>query len=220
MKILIADDDPLTCRMLEALLSRWGYEVISAGDGNEAWQILQAENAPRMAILDWMMPGMEGAEICRRIREISHSEMIYLILLTSKSRKKDIIAGLDAGADDYIIKPFDHGELRVRTQVGKRIIELQSALAHSVKIQGVLEMAGSVCHEIAQPLQIISGQIELLLMLTPEEDPRHKRIRSIGEQIGRLGEITKKLMRITRYETYQYPDGKRLIDIHKSSAES
>ncbi len=220
MKILIADDDPLTCRMLEALLPRWGYEVTTARDGNEAWQILQTENAPRMAILDWMMPGMEGAEICRRIREIPHSEMLYLILLTSKGRKEDIIAGLDAGADDYITKPFDHGELRVRTQVGKRIIELQNALAYSVKVQGTLEMAGAVCHEINQPLQIISGQVELLAMDMPEDDPRCSRIQSIGQQIVRIGEITGKLMRITRYETYQYPDGKQLVDIHKSSAGS
>lgn len=220
MNILIADDDPLTCRMLEALLTRWGYEVTIARDGNEAWQILQTENAPRMAILDWMMPGMEGAEICRKIREIPHSEMLYLILLTSKGRKEDVIAGLDAGADDYITKPFDHGELRVRTQVGKRIIELQNALAYSVKVQGVLEMAGAVCHEINQPLQILSGQTELLAMTMPEDDPRCRRIQSIGQQIARIGEITKKLMRITRYETYQYPDGQRLVDIHKSSAEN
>jgi phosphoserine phosphatase RsbU/P len=220
MKILIADDDPLTCRMLEALLPRWGYEVVTARDGNEAWQILQTENSPRMAILDWMMPGMEGAEICRRIREIPHSEMIYIILLTSKGRKEDIIEGLDAGADDYITKPFDHGELRVRTQVGKRIIALQSALAYSVKVQGALEMAGAVCHEINQPLQIISGHVELMAMNMPEDDPRNRSIRSIGQQVGRIGDITKKLMRITRYETYRYPDGKQLIDIHKSSAES
>ncbi len=133
MKILIADDDTLTRQMIETLLLKWGHEVVSARDGKEAWQILQAEDAPQLAILDWMMPEMDGAEVCRNVRGLPDSEMTCLILLTSKGRKEDIVAGLDSGANDYITKPFNHEELRARVQIGCQMVMLQIALATRVK---------------------------------------------------------------------------------------
>jgi len=133
MKILIADDDFLTRQMLQFLLEKWEYEVVVAADGAEAWKILQTEDRPRLAILDRVMPEMEGTEICRKIRELPHSEIIYIILLTCRGRKSDIVEGLEAGANDYITKPFDHRELRARIQVGIKMIELQSALSERVK---------------------------------------------------------------------------------------
>ncbi|MDM8525356.1 response regulator [Desulfococcaceae bacterium HSG8] len=158
METLIADDDFLTLRMIEALLMKWGYKVITANDGNEAWQILNNENAPRLAILDWIMPGMDGIDICRKVRALPDSDMTCLILLTSKSRKEDIVAGLEAGANDYIVKPFNHEELRVRVQIARKMIELQSALKDRVKelekamvhirtLQGILPIC-SYCKKI------------------------------------------------------------------------
>jgi two-component system cell cycle response regulator len=134
MKILIAEDESAFRNLLEEILVIWGYEVVVARDGNEAYRILQSENAPKLAILDWKMPGIEGVEICRRIRNNPAEFYTYIILLTSQQRDEDIVNGMEAGADDYIIKPFKHNELRVRLRAGRRIIELQDELLAVRKI--------------------------------------------------------------------------------------
>jgi diguanylate cyclase (GGDEF)-like protein len=128
MRILIADDDEVSRCKLEALLNKWGYEVISVEDGMLAWEALQQENAPRLAILDWMMPGLDGSEICRQLRRSSKGAYVYVLLLTSRVGKEDIVAGMEAGADDYLSKPFNTQELKVRLRAGKRIIDLEEAL--------------------------------------------------------------------------------------------
>jgi len=128
MKVLIAEDDPVFRRLLKEILVSWGYDVVDARDGNEAFQALQAENAPRLAILDWVMPGMEGIEVCRKVREELKEPYTYIILLTANRRDDYLITGMEAGADDYIIKPFIHNELKVRLRAGRRIIELQNEL--------------------------------------------------------------------------------------------
>ncbi|HYK88630.1 MAG TPA: response regulator, partial [Acidobacteriota bacterium] len=128
MKVLIAEDDVVFRRILEATLSKWGYEVISACDGMEAWRLLQSATAPRLVILDWMMPGMDGIEICRQVRSQTDKPYIYILLLSAKGHRGDMITGLDAGADDYITKPFDPMEMRGRLRAGQRIVELQEQL--------------------------------------------------------------------------------------------
>ena len=133
MKILIAEDDMISRRLLETTLIKWGYEVIVTCDGVAAWELLQSGDRPPLAILDWMMPGLNGLQICRKIRGIPTSTPPYLILLTAKGRREDIVTGLQAGADDYVTKPFDREELHARIQVGMRIIELQHNLADRVK---------------------------------------------------------------------------------------
>lgn len=133
MKILIADDDPVSRRLLQIALVKWGYEVVTAADGNEAWQALQGEDAPPLAVLDWMMPGLDGIEVCRRVRQTPALLSVYLILLTSKTGREDIVAGLQAGANDYLTKPFDASELQARLQVGVRVVQLQTELARRVK---------------------------------------------------------------------------------------
>jgi diguanylate cyclase (GGDEF)-like protein len=114
--------------LLEATLRKWGYEVMVACDGAEALELLQREDAPSLIILDWMMPGMTGVEVCRRIRQRDSEPYTYILLLTSKSQKEDLIEGMDAGADDYITKPFDQNELQVRLRAGTRLVDLQSQL--------------------------------------------------------------------------------------------
>jgi two-component system, cell cycle response regulator len=135
MKILIAEDDPVSRRLLEAHIKKWGHEVEVFTDGDQAWSALQHENSPKLVILDWMMPGLDGIHICRRARELELGKQtyIYIILLTSKSSKQDLLEGLEAGADDYVIKPFDPQELKVRIRAGVRIVQLQQDLLSALR---------------------------------------------------------------------------------------
>jgi two-component system cell cycle response regulator len=126
--VLIAEDDPIFRRILESWFKKWDYEVAAVENGVGAWEVLQREDAPQLAILDWMMPGMDGIELCRRIRSRDQGVYRYVLLLTAKDDKQDVIAGLEAGADDYLTKPFDVDELRARVRAGKRILDLQAAL--------------------------------------------------------------------------------------------
>lgn len=132
MKVLIADDEPVIRRVLEAALVKWGHEVVVASDGVEAWRALDGHDAPPLVILDWMMPGMDGAEVCRKVRQRPTSTPPYLILLTARDRSEDIVTGLQAGADDYLTKPFEPAELRARVEVAGRVVGLQHHLAERV----------------------------------------------------------------------------------------
>lgn len=132
MRILIAEDDAISRRVLEATLVKWGYEVVIANDGTEAWETLRSEGAPMLAILDWMMPGLDGPEVCKKLRQMAHPAPPYVILLTALTRKEDVVVGLQAGADDYLTKPFDRGELHARVQVGLRVLDLQRKLAERI----------------------------------------------------------------------------------------
>ena len=127
-RVLIAEDDPVSRRVLQAFLLKWDYEVVVATEGLEALNILGGDNAPSLAILDWMMPGMEGPEVCRRVRQLTGHPYIYILLLTARSQKGDLLRGLAFGADDYLTKPFDALELRARLHVGLRILDLQRDL--------------------------------------------------------------------------------------------
>lgn len=158
MRVLIAEDDSVSRRVLETLLRRWGYEVTTTVDGETAWQLLQEPNAPSLAILDIMMPGIDGLELCRRLRHLPTSTPPYIILLTANQGVREIVKGIEAGADDYLTKPYDRDELRVRVQVGARIIELQRklserveqlevALNHVKQLQGILPIC-SYCKRI------------------------------------------------------------------------
>jgi len=131
MRILIADDSVVSRHLLEATLRKWGYDVVVACDGSQAWEMLSSPDAPRLAILDWVMPGLSGPEVCQRVRQASRTGELnytYLLLLTSKSDREDLIEGMESGADDYLTKPFDHNELKVRLRAGSRVIDLQREL--------------------------------------------------------------------------------------------
>jgi len=127
VKVLIAEDDDFFSRLLQQVL-KTEFEVSLAQNGNEAWNVLQQNAEPILAILDWVMPGMTGPQICREARSHTETAGTYMILLTAKNSAADIIAGLRSGADDYVTKPFQPEELRARVRMGKRILDLQSAL--------------------------------------------------------------------------------------------
>jgi DNA-binding response OmpR family regulator len=161
MKILVAEDDAVTRKILEMTLGRLRFDVIAAADGNAAWhalETLKGKDAPELVLLDWMMPGLEGIEICRRLRTTPGFELVYIILLTSRDSKEDLAYGLAAGANDYIAKPFDPVELESRVRVGERMVklqrslaarvaELEEALAHVSKLQGLLPIC-SYCKKV------------------------------------------------------------------------
>jgi diguanylate cyclase (GGDEF)-like protein len=128
MKILIAEDDLTSRLILTAILKKWGFDPVAAEDGGAAWDILQKPDAPRLLLLDWNMPGLDGLEICRRLRENDSRNPPYVVLLTARGEKGDIVQGLEAGANDYVSKPYDHEELQARIRVGQRMLDLQSRL--------------------------------------------------------------------------------------------
>ncbi len=128
MAALVAEDNPVSQAMLRNMLTKWGYDVAVAHDGEEAWRLLQPDGAPRLAILDWMMPGIDGVELCRRVRAAGREPYQYILLLTARTDSEDLVEGMDAGADDYLTKPFKAQELRVRLRAGRRILDLQEEL--------------------------------------------------------------------------------------------
>ncbi len=153
MRILIADDDDVSRFMLEAMLTRRGHDVVCAVDGEEALQILTGANAPKLAILDWLMPRLDGVEVCRKVREVPRLKTTYLILLTVRGGKTHLIEGFKAGANDYITKPFDWEELDARVNVGRQVLALQEELSTRVdqlevalgrvkQLQGLLPICG------------------------------------------------------------------------------
>ena len=158
MRTLIADDDRIAAEVLARTLARWDFEVTIARDGAEAWDALQKPDAPSLAILDWMMPKLDGPEVCRLVRTETPNAHAYLILLTSRDTSADVVVGLDAGADDYLVKPFDPAELLARVRVGIRVLglqerlaarieELQSALSQVKQLSGLLPIC-SYCKSI------------------------------------------------------------------------
>jgi DNA-binding response OmpR family regulator len=128
MRILIADDESATRRIVESLLTKAGYEVVVAHDGAQAWDALQQPDAPALVILDWMMPGLDGLEVCRNIRESENGAYTYIIMLSAKGQTRDLVAGINAGADDYLSKPFAPEELHARVCAGERVLKLHEAL--------------------------------------------------------------------------------------------
>jgi DNA-binding response OmpR family regulator len=151
MKVVVAEDDAISRCMLESALTDWGYQPVGTSDGVGAWQILQAPDAPKIALLDWEMPGLDGLEVCRRLRQTQKSPPTYVILLTGRDSKADVVLGLEAGANDYVTKPFNREELRARLQVGRQVVDLQHSLTARIhelevalsqvkRLQGLLPM--------------------------------------------------------------------------------
>jgi len=135
VKVLLAEDSSVVRVLLKQVLTKWGYEIVFAEDGEAAWRVLERADSPRLALLDWMMPGPDGLELCQRVRKAAREPRVYIILLTGKDEQDDVVRGLSAGADDYLRKPFDNVELEARMRTGRRIVELEDEL---VKVRAAL----------------------------------------------------------------------------------
>ena len=155
--VLVAEDDPMFRKILKSWLENWGYRVIVAEDGTAAWNILQQERPPELLILDWVMPGIDGLELCRRIRERQTTPYQYILLVTAKDDAEDVVTGLEAGADDHLTKPFDRSELRARLRVGRRILTLQKGL-----IQAREELRFQATHDIPTGIWNRGALLDLL----------------------------------------------------------
>lgn len=193
MKILIAEDDCTSRAVLGGVLKKGGHEVIETIDGNEAWEQLQLPDAPRLVILDWMMPGMDGPEVLRRVRALQTDRPPYVIMLTAKGEKSAVIAGLEAGANDYLCKPFNPGELLARVEVGERMVEMQlrqhrlRAYAQCLRVetdQRLLEMQESLA---AKADELRRSQGSLFTMETHLQAVREERVnisRELNDSLG------------------------------------
>lgn len=179
MKLLIAEDEYTTRLTVQVILEKWDYRVESVEDGTAAWEILQKPSAPQIAILDWEMPGVDGLELCRRVKMLERQTPIYVILLTARDEQVDILHGFDAGADDYITKPFDENELRARVRVAERLVNIQEELAISNnELRAVLDhvemLQGSfpVCTECGAVENDEGSWLPLDKYVSEKEDPR------------------------------------------------
>ena len=167
MRALVADDDRVAATAISQALIAWGFDVVIAHDGHSAWEHITAEPAPSIAVLDWEMPGLDGPAICRRLRSEPSRAHLYVVLITVRGDRQDIVTGLGAGADDYVVKPVDLNELRARIQVGERVVTLQNRLADKVtqletslarvrQLKGLLPNYGALPSEPQQqPAQIV-----------------------------------------------------------------
>ena len=185
MRILIAEDNLFYRRMLQSTLVEWGYDVLAVSSGDEAWEVLRQLHAPKVAILDWMMPGMDGPEICRRLRALRQPEPPYVILLTSKTGRENIVSGLEAGADDYITKPFDREELRARLQVGLRIVGLQMSQAVVFAFARAVEAKSTYTQGHADRVTAYALALAARIGLEPKEKETLRR----GAVIHDIGKI-------------------------------
>ncbi|GAB4284633.1 MAG: hypothetical protein Kow0029_31240 [Candidatus Rifleibacteriota bacterium] len=218
MKILIIDDDSTSRLLLKTILQKWQYEVMEASDGLSGWEMLSQPDPPRLLIIDWMMPVMTGLELIKKISNDLNREEFYILMLTAKGNREDVVAGLEAGADDYVTKPWNNEELEARIKVGQRMLNFQEQAAKKQKLQGILEMAGAVCHELNQPLQVAIGYADMILYDIPEDSPLREPLRHIVTSIAKMGELTRKIMSITDAKSIAYKSGHtNIIDIHKSS---
>ena len=190
-QVLVAEDNPVFQSMLRNFLEKWGYQAVSVRDGEEAWKILQSDGSPRLAILDWMMPGLDGVEVCRRVRASGREPYVYIVLLTARTESRDLVEGMDAGADDYLTKPFHNQELRVRLRAGRRILDLQEALLQAreaLRIQAThdaltgLHNRGSILEILHNELARSSREGQPLALLLADLD----RFKQVNDANGHL----------------------------------
>jgi len=198
MRILIAEDDLVTARLLRALLDSWGFEVVTVTDGISALAVLQTPDAPRLAILDWMMPGLDGPEVCRRARAHRPGVPMYLILVTSREARRDVIAGLDAGADDYVVKPPDPEELRSRLKAGIRVLAMEHHFERVAMVDSLTELPNrrSLDDTFSRQLTRSLREQQTVSLLMVDVDHFKTVNDTHGHQVG--DEVLKRLARTLR----------------------
>ncbi len=220
MRILIAEDDPISSKVLQTTLKKWGYEVIATATGEEALAVLKQADSPQLAILDWMMPGMDGPEVCRHYRDQQGEDYKYLIMLTALEKKENVVEGLNAGADDYVTKPFSAGELRARLNVGIRMIDLQNTLANHVKRLQEMDKVktsflSTVSHELRTPIAIMQEGISLCLEGVAGDltDMQKELLDDVLDNSGRLLRLITDLLDVSKIEAGRIKLNKTIVNI-------
>lgn len=217
MRILIAEDVAVSRRLLEGLLQKWGHEVVICTDGDAAWEVLQRADAPRLVIMDWMMPGLSGIDICQKVRALENGDQFYILLVTARGGTTDLVDGLKAGANDFVPKPYDPAVLEARVNVGVRMIVLQAKQIEAERLNTLMVTAGAAAHEINQPLTVILGSVELWRESMADDDPGRKRLERILESTLRIQGIVEQMMSVTQFATKPYVGGDVIVDFDASS---
>ncbi len=217
MRILAADDDPVSRTVVTGLLEKAGHQIVSCADGPEALNVLNQDDPPRLAILNWMMPGMTGLEVCQKVRSGSQTNLPYIIFVTGRDRTEDVIEGLKGGGDDYVTKPFDPEELLARVGVGIRMVELRERLVEAERAKVVLETAGAAAHEINQPLTVLTGTLQLMMEDLPGAPPARDSLEACLGATDRIADIVRKMRAARRYVTRPYLRGTDIVDFEEAS---
>ena len=215
-RILLVDDEENVVRALTYVLEREGFEVRAARDGDAALEAARAF-APDVILLEVEMSTRGGLETLAQIREQEALKSTPVLLMCSQTRPRDVVAGLERGADDFLTKPFDPREVLARIRAQLRIRSLQMQVLHAERWRVLVETAGGVAHEMSQPLTAVMGNLELLLMRLPSEDPVRATIQRVFENGERAVELLRKLQRIETYELKDYPGTAGILDIERSS---
>jgi DNA-binding response OmpR family regulator len=222
-KILVVDDDKYNVDLLVFELTDAGYNIVTADNGRKAIELVEKEK-PDLILLDVMMPEMSGIEVTKKLKQDDRFKNIPIILLTAKAEVKDKVEGLNAGADDYVTKPFEFDEIHARIKAHLRIIELEEKLLHAERIKVLFEMAGAASHEIAQPITGALANIELIFMEN-EDKPgetmvvKKDRLQRVYDAIKRASKILHKIQQIRKYKTKPYYEEIKIIDIDEAASE-
>jgi len=221
MKALVADDDATTCALLCAVLQELGHEAEAVSDGTSAWTRYQ-ETRPPLVVLDIIMPGMDGIEVCRRIRQLDERRESFILVLTGRDQPGDLTAVLDAGADDYVTKPASAEHIRARLVIAERRSaqdvarrKAEAELAVARWRAGIGETAIALQHEINNPLAALLGHAELLLMEFNDRGEKNEQALIILEQAKRIGDVVKRIARLRNPQSVEYVEGSRMLDLSK-----
>ena len=214
--IFVLDDDLDSLLVIDDLLKSYGYSTICETDGEKSIQKIK-ESKPSLLLLDVYMPGTSGIEVCKILRRDKTFVDLPIIFITASTENHILREAFEAGGNDYVRKPVNSIELITRTSSALAQSEMHKALLEKEKLNGVLEMAGTVCHDLNQPLQVILGYSQILKMETPRNSPANEMAGKIETQVENISRIISKIMRISRYETQAYPGNKKIIDLDKAS---
>jgi len=215
--ILLVDDNPVNSKFIGLILKKnSGYRIVSVSDGSRCIKKAQ-EIKPDLILLDIQMPGMNGIEVCKVLKMNKQTRDIPVIFVTANTDDETLEEAFESGGTDYVCKPVNKIELLARVKSVLLHKKLEKKLLQEEKLSGVLEMAGAICHELNQPMQVVSGYSELLMMDMEKDNMAHTYIKMVKEQTDKMGSITRKLMSITKYETQDYIEGSKIIDINKAA---
>ena len=217
-RILLVDDVPRNLQLLGKILNDKGYPTAFALDGERALEMIAADRY-ELVLLDVMMPGMDGFEVCRRMKSKPETREIPVIFLTARTEPESVVEGFEAGAVDYVTKPFHARELLARVSTQERLRAAERERVDREALQAILELAGAVCHEFNQPLQIISGAAELMRHRENIDAATRDDLKRVTEAVDRLGKLTRKLGGITRRESREYLAGSRILDLDRSAGD-